>query len=233
MKAWAYEILQSHHFDRFVFIDELYQELYKAQAVWLSINNFSCIPNCGVCCREYYPEITESEGLYAALCILFEHWDNILSVTRNFDELGNNSTSRNIDDVSIALQSVFPNFNDESGGCPFRSNTGPHYCLIYPGRPLVCRLFNAAGERAKDGSIRYSPCKIIKKQQKLAFSNTDSKLVVQKITTGIPVMSDYAYRLHGNERNEKIKPIIIEMIKKILFTLHLRGDRPHDFKRVA
>ncbi len=253
MKAWAGIILQPYFHDQFLQIDEVYEDLACAQKAWIASTGISCVPNCGVCCKEYYPDVTEQEALYTAVCILFEHW-NKFSLHETFhirtgesceEHTAGSSTlhanSGNTFSVSNILERIFPHFNADAAGCPFRSCAGPHFCMIYSGRPLICRLFGAAGDRSKDGNVRYSPCKVLKGRPGQFLNNgsqysvSTSQSISQELPqhAEIPIMSDYAMRLQGYENLSKIKPLVISAIEKILFYIQVRGDRPINPSRAA
>lgn len=253
MKAWAGIILQPYFHDQFLQVDEVYEDLAGAQKNWVALTGLSCIPNCGVCCKEYYPDVTEQEALYAAVCILFEYWnkfslDDALHIntgqSRKEDTAGNSTVrinSGSVFSVSNILERIFPNFNTHAPGCPFRSSEGPHFCMIYSGRPLICRLFGAAGDRSKDGNVRFSPCKVLKGKPGYSLNNGNqySVCINQSISqelqqhAEIPIMSDYALRLNGYENLSKIKPLVISALEKILFYIQVRDDRPHNPSRAA
>jgi hypothetical protein len=48
--------------------------------------------------------------------------------------------------------------NADRKGCVLAEREGCYHCTVYGGRPLVCRLFAYAGDRGKDGSVRFRAC---------------------------------------------------------------------------
>lgn len=255
MKAWAGSVLQPYYLNQFLQVDEVYRDLASAQNDWILSVGTSCIPECGVCCNEYNPDITEQEALYTAVSILFEHWESFSSHESLHAKNGLNDQKHNIVNstlhaslentcsVSNVLKSIFPNFYNDAVGCPFRSKRGPHFCMIYSGRPLICRLFGAAGDRGKDGTVRFSPCKVLKEKLKCSMNTVSQQLLYTKQPRfiqelhqhafAVPIMSDYALRLHGYENLAKIKPLVISAVEKLLFYLQVRGDKPLNPRRAA
>jgi len=253
MKTWAKILLQPYYLDQFLLVDKVYEDLLGAQKV-LSAST-SRIPNCGVCCNEYNPDVTEQEAVFTAVSILFEHWErfslfesSLSKRQKNYhdDAMLSSALYPELEkqySVIALLERIFPNFNNDARGCPFRSNDGPHFCMIYSGRPLICRLFGAAGDRDKDGIVRFSPCKVLKGKcgqpmntmSQHSFSNRQSltMLELQESASEIPVMSDYAFRLQGYEKLSKIKPLTVSAIEKILFYTLMRDDRPIKPPRAA
>lgn len=114
-------------------LKELYADLESRIAVFSRRAGLACPEGCGTCCQTFVPEISAPEADLIAGHIL--------------------STSGPLTADSW-LEGELP------GACPFYRVVGdPYHCGIYPARPLICRLFGFAGNRGKDGSARFRPCR--------------------------------------------------------------------------
>jgi Predicted Fe-S-cluster oxidoreductase len=96
----------------------------------------SCPEGCGNCCEHFVPDLIEPEALFLARYLL-----------RNEPELAEEA-------------SEWPRRNlSSSPPCPFyRPGRAGGCCGVYPGRPLICRLFAFSGSRDKEGRPSFRPC---------------------------------------------------------------------------
>ena len=95
-----------------------------------------CPAGCGSCCEGFVPDVLPAEAAFIALWLL-EFEPGLAAEAAEWGELG---------------PSTLP-------PCPLlRGSPGLARCAIYPARPLVCRLFGAAGDRDKEGRARFRPC---------------------------------------------------------------------------
>jgi uncharacterized protein len=96
----------------------------------------ACPSGCGSCCEAFVPDLLPPEAVYLAAWLL-----------ESAPEL-----ARDASDWTLADRHAPP-------PCPFllRSSSGAR-CAIYPARPLVCRLFGAAGVRDREGRASFRPC---------------------------------------------------------------------------
>ncbi len=51
-------------------IEEAYKNISAAQKVWYDKSQFYCADGCGECCRNFEPDLMESEALYMAAWIM-------------------------------------------------------------------------------------------------------------------------------------------------------------------
>ncbi len=112
-------------------LSAVYEAIEAAQAPWIAATPFRCPPGCGTCCRSFEPEILDVEALYLAAYLIGERGNRLESL----------------------------DFSGNGPGCVLADPEGEYHCTVYPGRPLVCRLFAFAGDRDKSGALRFSPCK--------------------------------------------------------------------------
>ena len=114
---------------------ELYSQIAQKQTVWYEKSGFTCPPACGECCRNFEPDLLESEAYFMAAWLLEKE-----------PELAE----------KVALGDFpFP----ANKGCPFWNEHDEHHCRIYGGRAFVCRFFGAYGAKSKNGEVVFKPCK--------------------------------------------------------------------------
>jgi Fe-S-cluster containining protein len=95
-----------------------------------------CPEGCGSCCEAFVPDLLPQEAAFMAAWLL-----------ESAPELAREAAA-----WTAAGRPAAP-------PCPFLSRrpSGAR-CAIYPARPLVCRLFGAAGVRDRDGRASFRPC---------------------------------------------------------------------------
>jgi len=113
---------------------EIYGRIEQSQAEWIAATPFRCPEGCGSCCEHFEPDILDVEAYFLAAWMLMHQRSRIGTI----------------------------NFNSDRKGCVLADPDNPYHCTVYEGRPLICRLFAYSGDRAKDGSVRYRPCKFMK-----------------------------------------------------------------------
>ncbi len=107
----------------------IYRRIEAAQQQWTGASPFQCPFACGECCRTFEPSILEIEAL------LFAAW-------------------------IVCIQPIpQPHYSADKIGCVYHNPSGAYHCPVYPARPLICRLFAFSGDRGKNGTVRYKPCK--------------------------------------------------------------------------
>lgn len=95
-----------------------------------------CPSGCGSCCEPFVPDILPAEAAFMAAWL----FDNAPGLARE-------------------TAAWTPENRPASPPCPFLRRLGEMArCAIYPVRPLVCRLFGAAGVRDRDGRVSFRPC---------------------------------------------------------------------------
>jgi Fe-S-cluster containining protein len=120
-------------------------------------SGLACPGGCGDCCSSQKPEDSVLSALPAA------RW----AVESDFVE---------------ALEAAA--LERPEGPCVFFDADADKHCMIYPLRPLVCRLFGFAGRRDKHGLVQYRPCRRMKDPDGPGPAT-------------VPVFSDFSARIDG------------------------------------
>jgi len=121
-------------------LDAVYRDIDFAQADWKAASPFQCPDGCGACCVDFEPDVLECEALYLAAWMLVHQRDRAMS---------------------LADGSFVSPRDDAADGCRLFDPNSPYHCTVYGGRCLICRLFGYTGDRGKDGSPRWKPCKFL------------------------------------------------------------------------
>lgn len=112
---------------------ELYGDLDQRLAQFSRTAGLACPEGCGTCCENFVPELTRSEADLIAVHLI---------------------------DLRDILTADSWTQGELLSGCPFYKIQGnPYHCSIYEVRPLICRLFAYAGDRNKNGELRFRPCR--------------------------------------------------------------------------
>lgn len=196
--------------EKILTVENNYADIKNQQAVWYEKSKFYCPDGCGECCRNFEPDLLECEALYMAAWLI-----------ENQPEIA---------DAICKNQFPFP----ENKGCPFWDEKNPLHCTIYGGRPFICRLFGACGNRSKDNSIVFKPCKFYP-AEKLALFRTplQHKQYNQKETEEIfntlpPVMSDLMEKAISinpdNQETELIRNILPKTIQRLKWLCSLNNE---------
>lgn len=112
-------------------LQRIYESIRVAQEPWIAATPFRCPSGCGACCEGFEPELSEVEALYLAAWVIRNDPGRVSAV--------DGAASRR--------------------GCVLADPERSGHCTVYPGRPLVCRLFAYSGDRGKDGAGRFRPCR--------------------------------------------------------------------------
>lgn len=146
-------------------LHEIYDRIEQSQDAWIEATPFRCPEGCGSCCEHFEPDILEVEAYFLAAWMLLHQRDRLSSM----------------------------NYHSEQRGCILADPDNPYHCTVYEGRPLICRLFAYSGDRAKDGSVRFRPCKFMKGDYMQSGSKTYTEGELKELF-GIlpPVMGDLA-----------------------------------------
>jgi len=128
-------------------MESAYANVTQQQGEWYQKSGFTCVDGCGECCRNFEPDLLESEASYMAAWIM-----------------------ENQPEVAEKLaQGEFP-FPREKA-CQFWDENKAYHCTIYGGRPSICRFFGACGSHGKNGETVFKPCKFYS-VEKLALYKT-------------------------------------------------------------
>ncbi|UTY31783.1 YkgJ family cysteine cluster protein [Treponema putidum] len=159
-------------------LDKVYKEIEEAEAKWMSKCPIKCIDGCGACCVHFEPDVYEVEALYLASWLLFHQRERAFQILKGcFNE----------------------NVLDKENGCLLFDIDNPYHCTVYGGRCLICRLFGYAGDRGKDFSVRWRPCKyLVSMDKNLSASKIkqySQENLLNNFGTLPPVMSDFSSRI--------------------------------------
>lgn len=116
----------------------IYQRIENAQTAWTAASPYRCPEGCGTCCETFEPDILDAEAYYLAAFLVQARRDAGASSRAGWGEHTSAIGHR---------------------GCILSDPSDPYHCTVYEGRPLICRLFAFSGDRGKDGTIRYRPCR--------------------------------------------------------------------------
>ena len=116
-------------------VQENYKKIAEAQSDWYNKSAFTCPDGCGVCCRNFEPDLLDCEAGFMAAWLLENQ----------------NETAEKVS------QGIFP--YPDNKGCPFWNENAEYHCTIYGGRPFICRFFGACGSKNKEGKPVFKPCK--------------------------------------------------------------------------
>lgn len=110
-------------------------------------------------------------------------------------------------------------------GCPLYDPLNPHHCRVYEGRPLICRLFAFSGDRGKDGTIRYRPCKFMPPAPGARTGSLDQGPLEALYGAAPPAMGDLAGQAaplipHSSDDRLPLR----EAVQKALATLRYLGE---------
>jgi Fe-S-cluster containining protein len=146
------------------------QSDFRAQASARGIP-VECPSRCGSCCLHFVPDLVPVEADRLAYFILTER----PAMVDRFHEMKASA--------------------DASGGaCPFwNPDTPGANCMIYPGRPLICRLFGFCSIQDKTGEPSFALCRqmpLLSGRQERLFTG---RYFMEGIFGAIPpVMSDFS-----------------------------------------
>lgn len=146
------------------------QSAFRAQAAAHGIP-VECPSRCGSCCIHFVPDMVPAEADRLAYFILTER----PALVNRFHEAKASAEARD-------------------GACPFwNPDTPGANCMIYPGRPLICRLFGFCSSLDKTGEPRFALCR----QMPLLRGREERFFTGHGFMEGIfgaipPVMSDFA-----------------------------------------
>lgn len=187
-------------FDRLTTVHSVYIRAEEALASFRARNGLACPPGCGTCCEGFIPDILPLEAFYLAAWLV-----------RN----------RPGQALEIADSGVLPS---NGRGCPLYDPDNPYaHCTVYPGRPLICRLFAFSGVRTKNGRASFSLCRGMPglpapRAGARSWEGGD----LEALFGAPPLMSDFGAELEGIApgdalRREPLTEALAPAIRQILF----------------
>lgn len=195
-------------------IKELYELISEKQKEWYAKSKFTCPSNCGECCRNFEPDLLESEALFMAIWLL--------------------ENRREVADQVEQGNFPFP----QNNGCPFWDEHNSYHCTIYEGRAFICRFFGASAFHSKTGETVFKPCKLypsneLEKFSPPVFHKQYSESEILNQFGAIPiVMSDIMQRAiqinPANTKTKLLREILPQMISKVKWIMSM-SDEPDPF----
>lgn len=196
--------------EKILAVENDYIDIKNQQSVWYERSSFYCPDRCGECCRNFEPDLLECEALYMAAWLL-----------------------ENQPDVAEKICTNNYPFS-ENKGCPFWDENNPLHCTIYGGRPFICRLFGACGNRDKNNSIVFKPCRFYPAEKLALFKiplkhkQYNHEEILNIFNTLPPVMSDLMENAISinpdNQETELIRNILPETIQKLKWLCSLNSN---------
>ncbi len=198
-------------FDRLITVHSLYIRAEEALASFRARNGLSCPAGCGTCCEGFLPDVLPLEASYLAA------W-----LARNRPERA----------LEIAESGRLP---ERSRGCPLYDPDKPDaHCTVYPGRPLICRLFAFSGIRTKNGRPSYSLCREMPHlPPPRSGARTWDGPDLEALFGPPPLMSDFGAELEGiapgdGGRRAPLTAALPPALRQVLFLAGLGGrDDPN------
>ena len=127
-------------------MSEVYEIIEEKELSWINAGAPTCIDGCGGwCCAHFEPHIMECEAIYLASWLL------------------SNQEER-------AKEMAMGSSSSKTDGCILFDAENPYHCTVYGGRCLICRLFGYCGDRGKDGTVRFKPCKFLPEEYLLKYN---------------------------------------------------------------
>jgi Fe-S-cluster containining protein len=172
-----------------------------------------CPDGCGSCCEPFVPDLLPQEADFMAAWLL-----------ESAPDLAREAAAWADDGAPAAPP------------CPFlRRTLAGARCAIYPARPLVCRLFGAAGVRDREGRASFRPCAKMPLAGYPPVGGERPAIRGEELggTFGStpPMMADYAAELAASSPGESSdRSLILEALPRALARVGLslalaEGDR--------
>lgn len=200
-------------FDRLTSVHSIYTRAEEALASFRARNGLSCPAGCGTCCEGFIPDVLPLEASYLAAWLV-----------RNRPE-----RAREMAESDAVLPT--------GSGCPLYDPNKPEaHCTVYPGRPLICRLFAFSGVRAKGGQASFALCRGMPDlPSPRSGARTWEGPELETLFGPPPLMSDFGAELEGivpgdGSRRAPLTEALPPAIRQIVFLSELggRGDPNRD-----
>ncbi len=193
-------------FDRLTSVHSMYIRAEEALASFRARNGLSCPPGCGTCCEGFTPDILPLEASYLAAWLVRNRPERALRIADSGTLI---STGR---------------------GCPLYDPENPDaHCTVYPGRPLVCRLFAFSGVRGRTGSSSFSLCRgMTDLPPPRSGSRSWEGPALEALFGPPPLMSDFGAELEGivpgdGSRRLPLPEALPPAVRQVLFLAGLGG----------
>jgi len=205
-----YERLRGlREFDILVGLDRVYQKIERRQRAWKQKMGSLCPEGCGKCCIPFEPHVFDCEALYMAMYLIaYEP-----------------AAAKAIRDGFYPLQR-----DDNPSGCFLFDAQNEYHCTVYGGRSLICRMFGYCGDRGKDGSVRWKPCRHLSREllsahePPLEHREYGAKELLSIIKALPPSMNDFMEEVlsldPGNASNTRpLREALPEALRRLQFLL--------------
>ena len=204
------KIQGTHEAEIIAAVAEKYRNISEKQGEWYDKSHFLCPEACGECCRNFEPDLLECEALYMAAWLI-QHQPEIAK------------------DVA---ENHFPFPRDRA--CQFWNENEAYHCSIYEGRPFICRLFGACGNRGKNEETVFKPCKFYPAEKLVAYNpllkhrQYSQRETEQIFGTLPPVMSDLMEDTISlnpdNMKTSVIREILPKTIQRLLWIISMNQE---------
>jgi len=191
-------------------LDTIYLRVDRSQAEFRDIaeqqgNPVACPPRCGSCCLHFVPDATPLEAEKLAYFLLTEKPGMIEHFFARKEE-------------SAAIDAA----------CPFWDQDKPgENCMIYPGRPLICRLFGFCSVTEKRGEPAFALCRQMPDLRSCESRSFTGKKVLEETFGAIPPpMVDFSRAIAALDpcdsgRRSKITEALPPALAKVSLVLSL------------
>ncbi len=186
-------------------LTSVYEEIARAQNAFLTSASehhapVACPSGCGLCCASFTPDILPAEAELLAFFLLTEK-----------PELGEK------------VQSLAPAAKS-SETCPFWDPSKPgENCMVYPARPLICRLFGFSSVKTKKQEPQFSLCKHMRAIPGIMERRFTGTAVMEQTFGAIPpAMVDYTMKLVAEFPQEASqRELLPQAVRKALMRVGL------------
>lgn len=202
-------------------LDFIYQNISIAQNVWREVtfgvvnsaegarDFFHCPDGCGACCVDFEPDVLEIEALYLALWLMGHQKEKAEAL------------------VGGCFESPR---GEQALGCIFFDPASPYHCTVYGGRTLICRLFGYSGDRGKNATVRWKPCKFIAHVQEQSHQFEQDELL-SRFGCLPPVMADLTAQVLALSPDsagvrKPLRQAVVDALVKIYMILRFIDDSP-------
>lgn len=150
-------------------LDTIYLRVDQSQAEFRGKaekngNSIACPPRCGSCCLHFVPDATPIEAEKLAFFLLTEK-----------PEMIDHFFSRREESAAI------------DAACPFWDQDKPgQNCMVYPSRPLICRLFGFCSVVDKRGEPAFALCRQMPALESCEARSFTGKEVMDETFGAIP-----------------------------------------------
>ncbi len=186
-------------------LTSVYAEIAQAQNEFLASATehqarTSCPSGCGLCCANFTPDILPAEAELLAFFLLTEK-PELAEKVQSLDSVAKSSST-----------------------CPFWDPSKPgQNCMVYPARPLICRLFGFSSVRTKKQEPQFSLCKHMHAIPGIRERRFTGAAIMEQTFGAIPpAMADYTMKLIAEFPQEASqRELLPQTVRKALMRVGL------------